>query len=102
MTSLPGSVIPRPLRIVLLILAWISVPLWPLAIASPWVLDDKGTIVVTVAEAVCSFALFAAFFAGRADRAAAERAQQEKALVLTIERLAGTATPPQSSLRAVH
>lgn len=106
MTSLPCSVLPRTLNIVLLVLAWGSAPAWGFAVAGIWLFDDKGSTIATAGATVCSFALFAAFFAGRVDRAivqpAAERAREQQAFVLAVDRLSAAITQPQPALRAVR
>jgi hypothetical protein len=73
--------------------------MWPVTIASVWLLDDKGTIVATMCEAICSFALFLAYLTGRVERIVARPAEREQALVIAVDRLSDTATRPQPLLR---
>jgi hypothetical protein len=101
-TSLPCSALPRTLNLALLVLAWLSLPMWGVAIAGIWLFGDKGSTIATAGATVCSFALFAAFFAGRVDKFAIEPAQErEQAYMTALRRLGNATTRPQPALRRV-
>lgn len=89
----------------LLILAWASLPLWPLTVAAVWLWDDKVTTVCFGTEALATFAALVLFFAGRVDEMVkartAELSEQKQVLIMAVDRLSDAVTQPQPALRVV-
>lgn len=106
MRSSPSlSGLPRPLRFALLVLAWASLPMWPLTIAGIWLLDDKSLDVCRTTATIgtfCGLILLGEriilLIIKRTDeriREATEHTEQKQALILGIDRLSGAPTQPQ-------
>lgn len=47
--------LPGPVLVMLRVLAWLSLPLWPADVSAAFVLDDNGVVILTGAAMVATF-----------------------------------------------
>lgn len=103
---MPVSTLPHALRVMLMVLAWMSLPLWPVVIAGIWLFSDKGMIVAFGSEVLCTSCAVLMFLCGRVDGIVrlrtAELNEREQVLIIAMDRLSEAATQPQPVLRAVR
>lgn len=85
-----SCVLPRGLYCVLLMFAWLFLPLWLAAAIGAWFLPGKGVVVLTSAASMGTLAAVSLFLAARADAMIGRRveaARREQWLATAVDKL---------------